>query len=373
MYYSSLAIALLPNRAGIDIGVAKSTNGGRSWSTPTIASASLGDCFGSGDSSFCFYFADKDALTVGPAAGAKAKDVLYDSWDDFPCDQVNCYSGVPVARSSDGGQTWQVSYADKIPSFSVQCDPNTGQCANCTVQQYIGAAPSVDPKDGTLYVAIEKIMQVDTTCSGSVTTQFAEMIFKSTDGGQTFGPGVKIADVTSAVNGLLELAPGKYMRDLELPTVALTNNALYVAWNDGASGSSHIRLAKSTDGGQTWSLSWATQGSNDELQPALSSDNAGLHLLYYQRNNDNTLDVLVANSQNGNGFVARRVTSVSFPGALTFPNFDPLIAWGYMGDYIANVSDGTHQYFAWGDNRNMVKTVLYPQGRNDPDVYFAKQ
>jgi len=44
-----------------------------------------------------------------------------------------------------------------------------------------------------------------------------------------------------------------------------------------------------------------------------------------------------------------------------------------MGDYIANVSNGSHQYFAWGDNRDTVTDFLYPNGRNDPDVFFAKQ
>jgi hypothetical protein len=44
-----------------------------------------------------------------------------------------------------------------------------------------------------------------------------------------------------------------------------------------------------------------------------------------------------------------------------------------MGDYISSVSDGTHQYFAWGDNRNTVTNFLYPQGRNDPDVFAAVQ
>ena len=105
--------------------------------------------------------------------------------------------------------------------------------------------------------------------------------------------------------------------------------ALYVAWNDGASGHSHIRLAKSTDGGQTWTLSWATQGSNDELQPSLTGDSA-LHLLYYRRNNNNTLDVFVANSTNGSGFPASRVTTASSPGVFTIPQFDPIIAFGYM-------------------------------------------
>jgi hypothetical protein len=44
-----------------------------------------------------------------------------------------------------------------------------------------------------------------------------------------------------------------------------------------------------------------------------------------------------------------------------------------MGDYIANVSDGSRQYFAWGDNRDTVTDPLYPNGRSDPDVFFARQ
>ena len=44
-----------------------------------------------------------------------------------------------------------------------------------------------------------------------------------------------------------------------------------------------------------------------------------------------------------------------------------------MGDYIANVSDGSHQYFACGDNRDTVTDSQYPNGRSDPDVFFAKQ
>ncbi len=108
------------------------------------------------------------------------------------------------------------------------------------------------------------------------------------------------------------------------------------------------------------------------MQPSLTGDH-DLHLLYYRRNSDNTLDVVVANSPNGAAFVARRVTTQSFPGVFTIPPFDPIIAFGYMGDYIANVSDGSHQYFAWGDNRDTVTNFMWPNGRNDPNVYFAKQ
>jgi hypothetical protein len=43
-----------------------------------------------------------------------------------------------------------------------------------------------------------------------------------------------------------------------------------------------------------------------------------------------------------------------------------------MGDYIANVTDGSVRYYAWGDNRDVVTNFLWPHGRNDPDVFFAR-
>src|SRR5204862_407877 len=90
----------------------------------------------------------------------------------------------------------------------------------------------------------------DPKCTGAP-EQRSEWIFRSTDGGKTFGPGVRIAGVIEAVpSDLLFLGPGKYMRDLEFPAIALRGKAIYVAWNDGALGRSHIRLARSTNGGQ---------------------------------------------------------------------------------------------------------------------------
>jgi hypothetical protein len=345
----------------LDIGVAKSTNGGRTWSQPQPITRPPFEIF---------YTGDKEAIAIGPDPSQKSRDNLYVAWDDFSidfntCTDVSCplLIGLPLARSIDGGATWQVTYLDRFSQ-----DVDTG----CSFQQYIGALPIVDSRTGDVFVAAERFAVNDPTCEGGTFTNDIS-IFKSSDGGQTFGPRVKIADVTpSFAGGVLKLAPAQYVRNLEFPTAAFLNNALYVAWNDGASGSSHVRLAKSTNAGSSWSLSWATQGSNDELQPALSADSQ-LHLLYYSRNNDNTLDTLAANSSNGNSFVARRVSSQSFPGVSTLPQFDPIIAFTYMGDYIANVSDGSHQYFAWGDNRDKVTNFLWPSGRNDPNVYFAKQ
>jgi hypothetical protein len=352
-YYATLTIDGFSGN--LDVGVAKSTNGGATFSTPVIASATGG----------FFYFGDKDALAVGPDPVMKSRDNIYVAWDDFSCD-VSCFNGLPVARSTDGGATYQVTYADKFVF-----DPTS---TSCSFTQYIGAMPLVVPGTGTLYVAAERFNVDDPLCDGTGTMTIDESIFKSTDGGATFGPRVQIALIHPAFDfSFMELGPGLIVRTIEFPTLALLGNNLFAAWNEGNAGHSHVRLAKSTNGGATWTSNWATTGSNDEIQPALSSDGAGLHLLYYRRNSNNTLDTIVGNSSNGNTFNTGTVTTTSFPGVLTVPQFDPIIAFGYMGDYIANASDGSHQYFAWGDNRDRVTNYLWPQGRNDPNVYFARQ
>jgi hypothetical protein len=355
IYYSTLAGDNL--NLNLDVAVARSTDGGKTWSAPVPV---FRPPFAIG------YTGDKDALAVGPDPVVRARDNLYVAYDDFSFDSVTgqATTGLPVARSTDGGTTWQLTYADK---FTL---PTTG----CSFQQYIGATPIVDQATGTLYVTAEKIAVNDPNCTGAPAT-FSESIFKSTDGGKTFGPGVKIADVTPATpDGLLFLGPGRYARTAEFPSPAIRGGTIYVAWNDGGQGGhSHIRLATSANGGSTWSVKFATSGSGDEVQPALSAGSHGLHLLYYHRYPNNTIDVLIGNSLNGNSFITKRVTSQPFRGTLTVPQFDPIIASGYMGDYIANVSDGSHDNFAWGDNRGTVTDFLYPHGRNDPDVFFAKQ
>jgi hypothetical protein len=299
-----------------------------------------------------------------------ARDNVYVAWDDFVFDRNTgtAKNGLPVAHSYDGGKTYQVVYANQL------VQPTAG----CSFSQYIGANPVVDGRNGTLIVAIEKIVQNNDSCTfPPPPVAFSEVSFTSMDGGQTFGPETTISNVTSSTpTGLFKLGEHQYMRNLEFPSLAIGGNGtVYATWNDGRSGQSHVLLSSSADAGLTWTApSPVTSGANDEMQPALSADASGLHDLYYMRNADNTLDVVVANSSNGgSSWSYKRVTSQSFPGVFTFPQLDPIIAAAYMGDYIANASDGSKQYFAWGDNRNIVTNFLWPQGRHDPDVFFAKQ
>ncbi|MDQ6709233.1 MAG: hypothetical protein M3Z11_01610 [Candidatus Dormibacteraeota bacterium] len=95
---------------------------------------------------------------------------------------------------------------------------------------------------------------------------FSHVIFKSADGGQTFGPETTISDVTSASpTGLFKLGEHHYMRDLEFPSLAIDPSGnVYDSWNDGRSGKSHVLIARSSDSGTTWTVNTVTAGANDE-------------------------------------------------------------------------------------------------------------
>jgi hypothetical protein len=363
-YYANLLININPERGqNFDVAVAKSTDGGKTFS-PTKRVDTQPEA-----TVLPFYSADKDALAVGRDPSVASHDNVYVAWDDFVFDPntFTAKNGLPVSHSYDGGATWQVVYANQL------VQPNFG----CSFSQYIGANPVVDARNGTLYVATEKIAENNDACNfPAPPLAYSEVIFRSTDGGQHFGPETTISDVTtSSPTGLFKLGEHQYMRNLDFPSTGIDGAGnVYVTWNDGRSGNSHVLLSTSTDRGLTWTAPTAvTSGANDEMQPSLSVDASGLHDLYYMRNADNTLDVVVANSSNrGTTWSYKRVTSQSFPGVFTFPQLDPVIATAYMGDYIANVSGGGSQYFAWGDNRNIVTNFMWPQGRHDPDVFFAR-
>ena len=356
MYYATLTIE--GGSGNLLVGVSRSTDGGKTWSPAVAIQPPPGQPF---------YSADKDSMIAGPGVGN-----LYVTWDDFTFDPNTgaAYSGLPVAHSTDGGKTWTVTYAAKVPIF----DPSQ---PGCSFSQFIGGQSLL--AGGSLYESAELISSNDPTCSGAPVT-FSEAAFISNDGGATWRAGTPIA-VTSSTpqgSGVFMLGPAMFMRNLEFPTMAALNNKAYIAWNDGGDGSghSHIRLAQLDGSANFTKVGFISSGTNDEVQPALSADSA-LHVAYYQISTDSSgngqLDVFISNSNNGNSFKVQRVTSQSFPGVFTLPQFDPIIAFTYMGDYIASVSDGQHQYVAWGDNRDIVTNVLWPQGRHDPDVFFARQ
>jgi hypothetical protein len=99
----SATLAITPE-SNLGVSVARSGNGGRTWTNPVEVSPSAGTAIS---------FGDKDAITTGRDPLVATRDNAYVAWDDFFCDQsFTCFDGLPVARSTDGGVAWQVTDVD---------------------------------------------------------------------------------------------------------------------------------------------------------------------------------------------------------------------------------------------------------------------
>ncbi len=360
-FYSTLVVG---TDGSLGVGVARSTDGGTTFSAPVLVNPA----------DVPYYQADKPALAVGRDPLRASQDNVYVAWDDlFICDTTSCFDGLPVTRSTDGGQTFHTTWAARYVL------PDSVTTLDCSFGQYFGSQPLVDPKDGTLRVFSMKIVISDPTCGVDPATEtITQVVTTSTDGGQSFGPETTVATLSGAPEGALDLGPGKVMRTASFLSVAQRGGTIAAVWPDhGAPGSPtgyNLRWATSDDGGSTWSTPvWLTNDALDWVQPSLVADDHGWHVTAYQRTSTSRLSVTTLTSEDGTEWTSSPLTTASFGGVPTVPQFDPVIAWGYMGDSIASTISGGHLIAAWGDTRDVVRNALWPQGRNDPDVFFARR
>lgn len=188
------------------------------------------------------------------------------------------------------------------------------------------------------------------------------------------------------------------------PAIAARNGVVYLAWNTSTSpsfgdpnGTSNIMFMRSDDGGSTWSAAVQVNPPGDphHIHPSLSiSDNPqSVHVSYYTQHADGTLDLDMANSHDrGTSFLADRTVRVSSmpfalpPTNIPIPNasnrfgttnYDRNIAQCYaLGEYQSNRSENGNVYVLWGDTRN---TIVQPVNPLDPisglrhpqeDVFF---
>jgi len=141
-----------------------------------------------------------------------------------------------------------------------------------------------------------------------------------------------------------------------------------VAWPRRTNGHSVVMLAKSTDGGTTWS------------EPATAADVAGRSSFFVATATDpkgkvnlvfNALDDVPAGTPLGAGVVYYEAywaqssdggtsfsspltisTAASDPDVSVWTDYFPDVAYQFVGDYISAVADGSHVYTVWTDTRN---------------------
>jgi hypothetical protein len=214
--------------------------------------------------------------------------VTWTQFDEYGTSNPNFYSNIMFSKSLDGGETW---------SPAIQINQVSGDCVDSD-NTTEGAVPAVGP-NGEIYVA----------WAGP-----AGLVFdRSLDQGETWlEEDIFISDIGG---GWDYAVPGIYRANgLPVTTVDTSggpdHGTIYVNWSDQRYGfnDTDVWLAKSTDGGNTWS---EPNRVNDD-PPArhqfftwmtIDQTNGYLYFVFYDRRNytaqSTSTDVYMARSTDG--------------------------------------------------------------------------
>jgi photosystem II stability/assembly factor-like uncharacterized protein len=236
--------------------VLRSIDGGVTWSPPLplISDGSAA-------------FNDKCSITADP----NNANFIYAVWDRL----ITQTSGPSyLARTTDGGQTWQTAR----PIY----DPGA-------MSQTIGNEIVVLP-DGTV---IDFFTQIDTAADGTMSSFLT--VIRSGDHGATWSGPIRVADNLAV--GTKDLKTGKAVRDSAgLGQIALgPAGALFVVWQDARFNNGQrdgIVIAGSSDGGLTWSNPRQLNGDSDTqaFTPSLQIQPDGTIGVSYYDFRDDTAD-----------------------------------------------------------------------------------
>ena len=299
-----VSIAWQDHRNGdYDVYFARSTDKGRTWTDPNVRiNTDVGE-----------------AAQMDPVLVANATGDLFAAWQDYREDPWN--ATIYFAGSTDGGASWtdpNVRVVD-LGMRGVQRDPSLAADASGTVY---AVWHQVNETAGDIYFA------------------------KSTDGGSAWThPNVKVnPDNVTAVEALPVIAVGP-------------GGVLYVVWGDGRTNQGDLYLAKSVDGGATWTTPPGRIESDPshpgQYEPTIAVDRTGNVSVAWGDYRNGNWDVYFAASTDGGNSWTRPNIMVNPPRPAG--QFEPAIALGPDGRLFA----------AFADERNQ-------PGRPYADIYFTR-
>jgi hypothetical protein len=320
------------------VSVSKSTNGGSSFGAPVIAVSK----------DALTHSLDRQWIAVNPSNPQQIAVTYTDNDNSYTlCGSLVFRTGIELVTSSDGGNTWsnpKVIYT---------------ACEGSSTYQYVVGAQVAFSPSGALYVSYELYS------SGSANVGWQIEFVKAANLGSAFGAPVTVAKPRPPGNGPLQ---GGWDLSGDLQGMAVdrsgkaTNGNIYIVYHDatdfgkvfhniGYYGYSDVMIAKSTNGGATWSAPVEVNTNPepppsglgvDSFMPVVAVDNTSgkVGVCWYDRRNDPlnyAVDRYCGDSVDaGASFTNVRMTASSFS---PIHGTDFLVYPGYVGDYDTLASD----------------------------------
>jgi hypothetical protein len=264
----------------------KSTDTGSSWSDGTYTGLN-----GTRDQ-------DKEWCAID-----RMNNYIYLTWtqfDEYASTKPLDSSNILFSRSIDGGSSWSVP---------IRINSNAGDCIDGD-NAVVGAVPAVGP-NGEIYVswAGPNGLVFKRSLDHGITWSGKETRIDSMPGGWNYSiTGISRANGLPVTACDLSSGPGR--------------GTIYVNWTDQRNGESNtdVWLAKSTDGGLTWSPPKKVNDDTSKRQQFFSwmtidQTNGYLYFVFYDRRHHSTdsTDVYVAVSiDGGNTFINRKISETPF-------------------------------------------------------------
>jgi hypothetical protein len=327
---------------------------------------------------------DKEALAVDNQQASPFNGHIYLCWARFTGGQNH----LKIARSTDHGESYDI--ADLGPVRNMQgCNLTT--------------APN-----GDVYVAWRTF---DNNSRISNPQDSAIFVSRSTDGGASFGPAVRVADFVDYQQDQSRTIPS--FRTFTDSYLAADSNGVYVAWQQKNGGSgADVLVSRSKTNGASWEAPVSPHTPyGHQIFPFVAAEGGTLSIAWFDSRSEPAFNAdgpvtgqCPSGATTGVGCTGMDVyyaqANTGAAGALTFgpelrvtsQSFNPNLYGSikaispFIGDYISVAAKTNNAYIVWTDNRDINPTAnaaedasaatdppaLINARSRDSNIYFQK-